>query len=286
MITNLRDARIAMIGAGSMSEALVRGLIRGNNALPEMVSVINNSNQERLKELHSRYRVQIPAVEVDKETIIRNSDILVLAMKPKDITNSLAYIKPLLRPNQMIISVIAGVTIQTIETLLESSPPIVRSMPNTSSTISLGATGICFSRNVSESQKEIASDIFESIGVVAIVEETQMDIVTGLSGCGPAYVYYFMEALVEAGVEGGLSLESSRALTMQTLIGAANMIKETGESPQVLRRKVSSPGGATIAAVEVFERYQFNEGVRQAIARATERSREMGEEIVNSLNVK
>jgi len=286
MITNLRDARIAMIGAGSMSEALLRGLIRHNIALPHMVSVMNQSNQDRLQELHRRYRVTIPAVEADKAAIIREAHILVLAMKPKDISNSLAYIKPLINPKQLIISVVAGVKIQTMETLLGRSLPIVRSMPNTSATIGLGATGISFSSQVSEQQKEIASDIFESIGVVTTVDEDELDIVTGLSGSGPAYVYYLMEALVKAGMNGGLSQEAATALTMQTLIGAANMVKETGETPEVLRRKVTSPGGTTNAAIEVLNQYQFSEGIQHAIARATERSREMGEEIVKSMNLK
>lgn len=282
MFTNLRETRITLIGAGSMSEALIRGLIKHNIALPEMVSVINRTNQDRLVELHKRYRIHIPLTEADKETIIQESNIIMLAMKPKDVTGSLAYLKPLLNSKQMIISVVAGVAIHTIETLLESSLPIVRSMPNTSSMIGLGATGLSFSRNVSEKQKELASEIFESVGVVTIVEEPKLEIVTGLSGCGPAYVYYLMEALVQAGIDGGLPEEAARDLTMQTLIGAANMVKETGNSPRTLRRNVSSPGGATMAAIEVLEQYRFSEGIRKAVARATERSKEMGEEIADA----
>lgn len=281
MITNLRDARIAFIGAGSIAEAMIRGLIQQNIARPGHIVVTNRSNHERLQELQNRYQIRIPMDSEHKEELIRQADIVVLAIKPKDAGDTLPLLKPLLHTKQLIVSVIAGLTIETMESLLDPRLPIVRSMPNTSITIGLGVTGLSFSSRVTSAQQELASDIFESVGIVTIVEESKLDLVTGISGCGPAYVYYMMEAIQKAGIANGLSEEDARALTIQTVLGAAHMTSETGESPETLRRKVSSPGGATMAAIEVLEQHQFSDTIGRAVMRATHRSKEMGEEIAS-----
>lgn len=281
MITNLRDARIAFIGAGSIAEAMIRGLIQQNIAQPKHITVTNRSNHERLQELRHRYQIQIPMDAAHKDELIRQAHIVVLAIKPKDAADTLPLLKPLLHTKQLIISVIAGLTIETMESLLDSQLPIVRSMPNTSITIGLGVTGLSYSGRVTSAQQDLASGIFESVGIVANVEQSKLDLVTGISGCGPAYVYYLMEAIHKAGIAGGLSEEDAKALTVQTVLGAAHMACDTGESPETLRRKVSSPGGATMAAIEVLEQHQFSDTVIRAVLRATDRSKEMGEEIAS-----
>jgi len=282
MITSLRDARIAFIGAGSMAEALIRGIIRQGIALPENISASNRSDATRLRELKHRYRISIPANDAERESLVREANVVVLAMKPKDVFNASAALKPLLNPNQLIVSLVAGLSIATMESLLGERLPIVRSMPNTSLAVGLGATGISFSSRVSSRQQELATDMFETSGIVSVVNEDKLDLVTGISGCGPAYVYYLIEALVNAGIEGGLSEEDAHQLAVQTARGAANMLADSGDSPATLRRKVSSPGGATMAAIEVLDRHQFGEGVVRAVFRATERSKEMGDEIAES----
>jgi pyrroline-5-carboxylate reductase len=163
--------------------------------------------------------------------------------------------------------------------LIGEGRAIARTMPNTSSTIGLGATGISFSPAVTEAQRELALAMFRAVGTVAVVNEPLLEAVNGVSGSGPAYVYYLMEAMIAAGVDLGLTEEASRELTVQTVRGAAEMVRLTGEQPAELRRKVASPGGTTQAAIETLERYSFQEGMNAAIRRCAERAREMGEAI-------
>jgi pyrroline-5-carboxylate reductase len=176
----------------------------------------------------------------------------------------------------LLISLIAGLSIQTIEALLDLPFPIARSMPNTSSSIGLGSTGLTFSESTGLNQQKLAIDIFASVGEVFVVEEAQIDILTGLSGCGPAYVYYLMEAMISSGIQGGLSAEMARDLTVQTVLGAASMVKATETAPAVLRKKVTSPNGATQAAMETMDRFHFTEAVEKAVLRASERANELG----------
>ncbi|HEY0827460.1 MAG TPA: pyrroline-5-carboxylate reductase [Bacilli bacterium] len=275
-MNRLLSQKIVFIGAGSMAEAILRGLTGKQKAEPKLIALLNHQNVSRLAELHDQYGVNTASDPETRSEYIRNADILVLAMKPKDAAAALHEISALVNPNQLLISVIAGLSIQTISTILHREMPIVRTMPNTSSTIGLGATGVSFSSGLSEQHQELALEMFTSIGIAVKVEESQMDIVTGISGCGPAYVYYLMESMIAAGVAGGLTNEESRILTKQTVLGAANMMNITDEDPAVLRRKVTSPGGATQAALEILDQFAFSEGIHKAIGRATLRSGEMG----------
>lgn len=280
----LLNQKIVFVGAGSMAEAILRGLTEQQKADPKLIALLNHQNVSRLADLHDRYGVNTASDPESRSEFIRNADILVLAMKPKDAAAALHEISALLHSKQLLISVIAGLSIQTIATILNRHIPIVRTMPNTSSTIGLGATGVSFSPGLSEQHQELALEMFTSIGIAVKVDESLMDVVTGISGCGPAYVYYLMESMIAAGVAGGLSNEVSRNLTMQTVLGAANMINITGEDPAILRHKVTSPGGATQSAIETLDHFSFSEGIHKAIVRATLRSLEMGAAITEQQN--
>ncbi|WP_433946489.1 pyrroline-5-carboxylate reductase [Paenibacillus sp. SN-8-1] len=275
---------ICFYGAGSMAEAIVRGLINKAVAKPEQISMLNRSSQERIEFLHSTYGVRIASDAKEKEELLQGASILVLAMKPKDAGEALKALGPLLREDQLIISVIAGLSINTIHALLGRKQPVARTMPNTSSSIGLGATGIAFSSEVSEERREQVLSIFEAVGLVSVIPEEQMDILTGISGSGPAYIYYMMESMIAAGIEGGLSAEQARDLTVQTVLGAANMMLQTGEDPALLRKAITSPNGSTQAALEVFEGAGFSETVRAAVRRCAERSREMGAAVEEALS--
>lgn len=279
MSTTLSQAKIAFVGAGSMSEAIIRGLIQTKVANPQNIYVMNRSDQDRLAFLRSEYGLQATSDPAVKETFLREADVVVLCMKPKDVVTAFADLQPLLNEEQLLVSVIAGLSIAKIEALLESNMPIVRTMPNTSSTIGLGAAGMSFSTKVNDTFKQLATQMFEAVGIVSIVEEEKLEILTGVSGSGPAYVYYFMEAMIKAGIEGGLTEEDSRQLTLQTVLGAAHMVQHTQEDPAELRRKVTSPNGATQASIEMLDRYQFTEAVAKAVFRSAERAKEMGEQI-------
>jgi pyrroline-5-carboxylate reductase len=279
MSTTLSQAKIAFVGAGSMSEAIIRGLIQTKVADPQHIYVMNRSDQDRLVFLRSEYGLQATSDPITKEAYLRQADVVVLCMKPKDVVTAFEDLKPLLNENQLLVSVIAGLSIAKIEVLLDSNMGIVRTMPNTSSTIGLGATGMSFSANVNDTFKQLATQMFEAVGIVSIVEEEKLEILTGVSGSGPAYVYYFMEAMIKAGIEGGLTEDDSRQLTLQTVLGAAHMVQHTQEDPAELRRKVTSPNGATQASIEALDQYQFTEAITKAVFRSAERAKEMGEQI-------
>ncbi|WP_127586591.1 pyrroline-5-carboxylate reductase [Paenibacillus koleovorans] len=275
----LAECQICFIGAGSMAEAIFRGLIGRNIVDAARIQVVNRQDNEKLLRLQETYGVSTSERQADKDRFIREADIVVLAMKPKDAGSGIAAIRPLLRENQLIVSVVAGLSISTIESLLDGTFPIVRTMPNTSSTIGLGAAGVSFSPAVTPEQREMGLELFRAVGEAVEVEEPLMEIVTGVSGSGPAYIYYMMEAMIAAGVRDGLSPETARQLTIQTVLGAAEMVRVTGEDPADLRRKVTSPNGATQAALQKMDEYRFTEGVMNAVRRSAERSREMGDDI-------
>jgi pyrroline-5-carboxylate reductase len=281
----IANHKILFIGAGSMAEALIRGLVTTSLIRPESIYAFNRSDLNRLKDLQNRYHILIPVTESDEERtrLVREADIIVLAMKPKDVGGALSEYRETIHVNTLIISVVAGLAIDTIEQLLGRPQAIARTMPNTSATIGLGATGLAFSLSVNKSQRDIALAIFKSVGLAITIEEHMLNVITGLSGSGPAYIYYIMEAMIAAGMQGGLNEADSRALVLQTVLGAARMVEQTGDAPDILRSRVTSPNGTTFAAIRVLENHSFHQAIFQAIARATERAAEMGAEIAASL---
>ncbi|QMV44428.1 pyrroline-5-carboxylate reductase [Cohnella cholangitidis] len=277
--SSLGNHTLCFYGAGSMAEAILRGLVEAKLADPKNITVMNRQNADRLLQLQQQYGVVPATTDELKNSALNNADVVLLGMKPKDAANAIKTLKPLLRPDQLIVSVIAGLSISTIHQLLEREQPVVRTMPNTSSTIGLGATGISFSDSVNDEQRNLALTMFNAVGLSAVVEEPLIEAVNGVSGSGPAYVYYLMEAMIDAGVQLGLTPEAARELTVQTVRGAAEMVFSTGENPGELRRKVTSPNGTTQAAIETLDRFAFQEGLNKAIVRCAERAREMGDAI-------
>lgn len=280
---SLASASICFYGAGSMAEAIVRGLLHKQVAQADRIMMQNRSNQERLSFLSKQYGVITANDDDSKQQQLRQASIIVLAMKPKDAGEALGALGPLLRQDQLIVSLIAGLSISTMQALLGSKAAIARTMPNTSSSIGYGATGLSFSPEATEMHRAQALSMFEAVGIVSVIPEQQMEILTGVSGSGPAYVYYMMEAMIAAGVEGGLSPEQSRELTVQTVLGAALMMQETGEEPGKLRADITSPNGSTQAAIEVLTSGGFQASVKAAVHRASERSLEMGEAVKRAL---
>ncbi|WP_028610583.1 pyrroline-5-carboxylate reductase [Paenibacillus harenae] len=282
--TGIASLQLCFYGAGSMAEAIARGLINEKLVEPGRISMLNKQNRERLAELHERYGVQTVVQGSSNEAYLQGADIIFLAMKPKDAADAIAAIRPYLSPKQLIISVIAGLSISSIEYLLGPEAAIVRTMPNTSSTIGLGATGISYSESVTPQQKLLTEAIMGSVGIHAVVEESLQQAVTGVSGSGPAYVYYFMEAMIDAACQLGLAQEQAKELVVQTVLGAAEMVRSTGEEPAELRRKVTSPNGTTQAALEVMAENLFSETIHKAVRRSAERAGELGETIERSIS--
>lgn len=271
----LADTRIGFLGAGSIVEALLSGIVQKKLLAPERIAVTNRSDQQRLAYLSQQYGVRAFS---DKLQLTQHSDILILAVKPKDARDACQSLANQIRPDQLVISLIAGVSTACIENWLGAPCPIIRTMPNTSAAVGYSVTGIAGGRHCDESHLQMALQLFAAIGSVYVVPEADLDILTGLTGSGPAYVYYLVEAMEKAGVKAGLAPQVVRKLTVQTLLGAAQMLLHSSEEPAVLRQKVTSPGGTTQAGLEVLASYQFQEAVIAAVLRAAERSRELGEE--------
>ncbi|MDO7905017.1 pyrroline-5-carboxylate reductase [Paenibacillus sp. JX-17] len=276
----LIQQHITFYGAGAMAEAVVRGLIARQVVRPQDISMMNRSNVKRLDELQQKYGVQVQHNDDAKMELLKHSPVIVLAMKPKEASAAIKKLAPILSDDQLIISMIAGLTIRTIQSLLGRPQAVARTMPNTSSTIGLGATGLSLSKELTAEQRQTVLTMFEAVGTVTEVEEDKLEILTGISGSGPAYIYYMMEAMMAAGIRGGLTPDQCRELTIQTVLGAARMVQKTGEAPSALRAKVTSPNGATQAALEKLDEGDFFETVISAVHRCAERSREMGAALV------
>ncbi len=218
---------ITFYGAGSMAEAIVRGLIHKSVVQAADITMLNRSNSRRLDELQQKYGVNVSNDAEALPRILQHALVIVLAMKPKDAAEALKKLGPLLSDDTLIVSVIAGLTIRTMQDLLGRKQPVARTMPNTSSSIGLGSTGIAYSKEITDKQRQTVMTLFGAVGTVTIVEEEKLEILTGISGSGPTYIYYMMEAMMAAGIRGGLTPQQCRELTVQTVLGAARMVQVT-----------------------------------------------------------
>lgn len=268
----LHASRIALIGAGNMGEALMRGLLRAQAVTPEQV-VATGRRQQRLDELAQAYGVEVTR---DNVAAVRDANIVLLAVKPQIFGAVLEQIEPAVRADALVISVAAGVTIRSIERHLGASSRIVRAMPNTPALVDTGATALAASNHVQEQDLQRARTIFEAVGQVIHVDEALMDAVTGLSGSGPAFVFAIIEAFSDAGVRVGLPRYQAQALAAQTVLGSAKMLLETGEHPGVLKDRVTSPGGTAIAGLHTLENGGLRTTLINGVVAAAERSRELG----------
>ena len=217
----LEKRKIAFIGAGSMAEAIISGIVTAEKLVPNNIFVTNRSNNQRLKELQENYGI----IGVNRENLnLDNVDIIVLAMKPKDAVASLQSIIDTLKPNQLILSVLAGVSTTFIEENLPLGQQVIRVMPNTSSMIGESATAVSVGKNTTKQNILLAEELLQSIGEVYLIPEDKMDIFTGIAGSGPAYFYYLMEHMEQESLKAGLNTQLSRQIIAQTIVGAAKMI--------------------------------------------------------------
>lgn len=261
------------IGAGNICESMVKGLLSTGVVRPGEIWVANRTNSERLNFLRNYYGI-VP-VE-DKCAAAAEADVIILAMKPQDVFPALEELKGCVKDNQLVISVLAGITTLLIEEGLATNLGVVRAMPNTSCAVLESATGLSAGHYTTPEQMQLASAIFRMVGEVVVLDESLLDAVTGLSGSGPAYIYYLVEAMEKAGESAGIPREMARPLVLRTLLGAAKMLIETGEQPEVLRRQVTSPNGTTMAGINELDLGNFKGTIRKAILRATRRSQELG----------
>ena len=266
----LFDMAIGFIGGGNMAEALIKGLVAGGMK-PDKI-LVSEPLAERRTELSRSLKVRTTD---DNNAVVSASELIVLAVKPQVAASVLTAFDGKILPDKLIISIMAGVSTISIEESLQSGIRIIRAMPNTPALVQSGATAICAGRRAEAGNLELASALFATVGTVVTVNERQMDAVTGLSGSGPAYVFSFIEALADAGVKNGLPRETALGLAVQTVLGSARLVKESGEHPALLRDRVSSPGGTTIAALHTLENGRFHGLIMDAVDQAVKRSKDL-----------
>ena len=273
----LTNKKLGFIGGGNMTEALVKGLLA--SSFVDLKDIfVSDLISDRLEYLSREYKVKTTD---DNRRLVQKSDILVLAVKPQAVSKALESFSDLVDSNKIIISVAAGISINLIEDTLDAEGKkkisVIRTMPNTPALVQEGATAICGSGHSSKLDIKIAHHIFKAIGQTVDIEEIHMDAVTGLSGSGPAYIFMIIEALSDAGVKVGLSREVSNILTIQTILGSAKLARDGGKHPGELKDMVTSPGGTTISGLHMLEEGGVRAAFMNAVERATQRSRELGE---------
>jgi pyrroline-5-carboxylate reductase len=264
-------AKIAFLGAGAMGEALMRGFISAGLFEPAEIAAFD-ADATRLEFVANALQIEAAP---DSTQCVNGAEVVIVAVKPHLVEPALVPLSKVLSPEQTVISVAAGVTTSQLEAPLENGVPVVRIMPNTPALVGHAASAICLGRNAGEKQRLLAHKLFGAVGLAVDADEKLLDAVTGLSGSGPAYVYVFIEALSDAGVKMGLPREVSTRLAAQTVMGAAQMVLQTGSHPGELKDKVTSPGGTTIAGLHALESGGFRGAVYDAVQAATERSREL-----------
>jgi len=267
--------KVSFIGAGSMAEAVIAGIVHQKVLEKNQIYVINKENKARLDNLHEQYGIM---GSTNKEQVINDADIIVIATKPHDVESALKDMAIYIKPNQLLISVVAGVSTEAIVKAVGKNVPVIRTMPNTSATIGYSATAICKGEFATDQHLAQAKELFEAIGSVSVVNEEQMHIVTGISGSGPAYIYYLVEAMEEAAKDEGLEEDIAKQLITQTIIGAGKMLQKRTESPAILRENVTSPNGTTAAGLATLQQRKFKEAMVACVKSATRRSEELGKE--------
>ena len=268
----LQDRRLVIIGGGNMGEAILKGLIAAQLMKPQQVAV-TDIIEARLAYLRETYAVQ---ALTDNAEAVAPADLIIVAVKPQDIVQTIQGIAPAVDDHKVLISIAAGVPTAKIESAFGKPVRVVRVMPNTPALVLAGAAGLCAGSHATPADLDVARVLFEALGRTVMVSEYLMDAVTGLSGSGPAYVFVLIEALADGGVKMGLTREAALTLAAQTVYGSAKLLLETGLHPGELKDRVTSPAGTTIAGLHALETHAFRGAVIDAVERATLRSRELG----------
>ena len=260
---------IAILGAGKMGEALISGLLRAGRSPTEVIAVVRRP--DRAVQLRETYGVDV----VSAADAAKAADTLVITVKPQDMTVLLDEIAPHLPADRLVISVAAGIPTSVIERRLGADVPVVRVMSNTPVLVDQAMSVISPGRHAGEEHLRRAEDLLRPVGKVLRIPESQQDAATALSGSGPAYVYFLVEAMVDAGILLGIPRATAMEMVTQAVYGAATMLRETGEHPTVLREQVSSPAGTTMAALRQLDDHKVRAAFLTAMEAARDRSREL-----------
>jgi len=261
--------KIGIIGGGNMGEAILRGLHQKRMAEGIAVSEIRSDRHASLKK---HYGVEVVS---DNRKLASQAEVIILAVKPQELQGVLREIAPALDSSTLLISIAAGASLGAIASILDKGARLVRAMPNIAALALESATALAKGGEASDEDLKVAQEIFNALGKTVVIPEALMDAVTGMSGSGPAYVCLFIEALADGGVRMGLPRKEALELAIQTVLGTARLLTEHSEHPAHLKDKVSSPGGTTIAGIAALEAKGFRGAVMEAVASATQRSKEL-----------
>ncbi|NOY13528.1 MAG: pyrroline-5-carboxylate reductase [Deltaproteobacteria bacterium] len=268
-MTNVQ--KIGFIGGGNMAEALIKGLLAGGFAVERILA--SEPSAVRRDHLRDTYAIELTGDNVE---LVRRCEIVVLAIKPQIVNEVLDEIVAAYNDKKLLVTILAGVSCGSIEQHFSGAPRVVRVMPNTPALVGEAASAICCGHHAGSEDLNLVRQLLEAVGKVQIIDERQMDAATGLSGSGPAYIYTVIEALADGGVREGLRRDVAHALAVQTVVGAALMVRETGEHPAILRDRVCSPGGTAITGVSTLEKKGLRTTLMEAVSAAAARSRELG----------
>ncbi len=271
----MKDRTLGFLGAGNMAGALIKGLLHAKVSPPTKI-VVSDVKGARLDEMGKTHGIR---TTLDNHLLVRECDVLVIAVKPQVVDKVLAEIGAEVKPGQLVISVAAGVPIAAIEARLPVGSKVVRAMPNTPATALAGATAISGGEHANAADMAVARALFEAVGRVVILDESLLDAVTGLSGSGPAYVMLIIEALADGGVKVGLHRDVALLLAAQTVYGSAKLLLDTGEHPGRLKDMVTSPGGTAIVGLHTLESGALRKTLIDAVEAATNRSATLGAEM-------
>ena len=268
----LEPVRFAFIGGGNMGEALIKGLLSGLGVTPQHI-MATDVLAERRHYMHTTYGITTSG---DNRQAVKESDVIVLAVKPQVMSDVLEEMAPVIDSEKLVISIAAGITLQTLQRALGDSRRVVRVMPNTPALVLAGAAGISPGPAATPQDIVLVERIFNAVGRAVVVSDAMMDVVTGLSGSGPAFIFALIEGLSDGGVLMGLPRQTATLLAAQTVLGAAKMVLETGKHPGELKDMVTSPAGTTIAGMHALESGGLRGLMMEAVRRATERSAALG----------
>jgi pyrroline-5-carboxylate reductase len=264
---------VGFIGAGNMGEVLIRGLIQSGKVNKTDI-IASDPIPERLEYISNTYGIRTTLSNVE---LVERASIVIIAVKPQNIDDLLEELSSSSHENHQFISIVAGITTEKLANKMHHKSGIIRVMPNAPASVLAGIAAIYPGRNISPTDLQCAASIFECVGRAVIIKnEALMDVVTGLSGSGPAFVFLMIESLSDAGVQLGISRKESSLLAAQTVYGAAKMLLETGKHPSELKDIVATPGGTTFAGLKSLEKGNFRSTIMDAVEAATTRSRELG----------
>lgn len=264
---------VGIIGAGNMGEVLIRGLIQSGRVKTTDI-IASDVSEDRLKNLAATYGIKTTLSNVE---VVEQASIVIIAVKPQNVDDLLDQLSGASHEGHLFISIVAGITTDRLAAKMHHQSGIIRVMPNAPASVLAGMAALYPGRNISPQDLQRAISIFECVGRTVIIKnEALMDVVTGLSGSGPAFVFLLIESLSDAGVQLGISRRESSLLAAQTVYGAAKMLLETGRHPSELKDIVATPGGTTFAGLKMLEKGNFRSTIMDAVEAATLRSRELG----------